>query len=116
MHPRALDQRNRAAEERIFAAAQALAKDKSLSEPLERLAAARHNDYLIDQMLKREALADLMEAVVAAQEPVPFTPEPDPFEPQRPLAAVSQLRAEMSTERRGQPVRRGRPPRKESAG
>ena len=79
MHPTALAQRNQQAEARILRAALAIAGD-DLSPLVERLKSARHNDIFIGQMLKREALADLLEALadsIDAQDD-PFLPEQEP--------------------------------------
>ncbi len=136
MHPRALDQRNRQAEERILASAKALAQGKSLKEPLDRLEAAHHNDFFIHQMLRREALADLMEAVATAQgfdTEEPDAEEADLFEQSDAPAPVIATTEDVESVRRvlNEPApapvnepgasvapvkRRGRPPWKKAAG
>ncbi len=61
-----LARRNAEATERLVSAAQAIAEGLGLHEQVEALISARSKDVDVDALIKREATADLLEAVAKA--------------------------------------------------
>ena len=66
MHPGRLAEREQQAESRIYAAARALASTSDLTPLVEAIETAHDRDPAVKGMLRKEALADLMEAVAAS--------------------------------------------------
>ncbi len=71
MHSRILAERNEAALNRLVSASAILAERFNLDEKAEAVASVRERDYQVQALFQREAIADLLEAIVAATEPVP---------------------------------------------
>lgn len=89
MHPRVLSQRSDAAHLRILEAATTLTERAGLPAAREALVAARDRDPQVSRMQEREAVADLLEALVAARRPEPMPQNPPPLKrgPGRPPKA-----------------------------
>ena len=69
MDPSHQNRRAAVAQQRIATAAQALAKRHGLDDQAAAVANARHRDGGIDALFKSEAIADLLDALVALPEP-----------------------------------------------
>lgn len=66
MDPRIMAERNAQAQQRLLVAAETIASQLGLLEPLAAVQAARHRDPQLAVLFQREALAGLLESVTAA--------------------------------------------------
>lgn len=126
MHPRVMDERNAAAQKRLLGAARRLAEGSSLEDKLAALihASAGGRDPAVAALVQREAIADLLEALVnsvpesVAQPGKPATggepesvsaPSVNPFtEPVPGVPAEDEVPAESVPESVERQARRGR--------
>lgn len=76
MHPGRLAEREQAAETRIYSAARRLAAASDLDGLVQAIETAHDRDPAVKAMLRKEALADLMEAVAAGNMPLQGTEPP----------------------------------------
>lgn len=76
MHPGRLAEREQAAETRIYSAARRLAAGSDLDGLVQAIEMAHDRDPAVKGMLRKEALADLMEAVATDNTPLEGTEPP----------------------------------------